>query len=37
MKYKSIVAIQRGGPETLQIVENDLIPPAAPARSQKGQ
>jgi NADPH:quinone reductase-like Zn-dependent oxidoreductase len=29
MKYKSIVAIQRGGPETLQIVENHLVPPAA--------
>ena len=29
MKYKSIVATQRGGPEVLQIVENDLREPAA--------
>jgi len=29
MKYKSIVATRRGGPEVLQIVENDLRPPAA--------
>jgi NADPH:quinone reductase-like Zn-dependent oxidoreductase len=28
IKYKSIVAIRRGGPEVLQIVENDLKPPA---------
>jgi NADPH:quinone reductase-like Zn-dependent oxidoreductase len=28
MKYKSIVVTQRGGPEVLQIVENDLRPPA---------
>lgn len=28
MKYKSIVAAQRGGPEVLQIVKNDLLPPA---------
>jgi NADPH:quinone reductase-like Zn-dependent oxidoreductase len=29
MKYKSIVATRRGGPEVLQIIENDLTPPAA--------
>jgi NADPH:quinone reductase-like Zn-dependent oxidoreductase len=29
MKYKSVVATQRGGPEVLQIVENDLRSPAA--------
>lgn len=29
MKYKSVVATSRGGPEVLQIVENDLRPPAA--------
>jgi NADPH:quinone reductase-like Zn-dependent oxidoreductase len=29
MKYKSIVATRRGGPEVLQVVENDLRPPAA--------
>lgn len=29
MKYKSVVATRRGGPEVLQIVENDLRPPAA--------
>ncbi|MBN1312952.1 MAG: zinc-binding dehydrogenase [Anaerolineae bacterium] len=29
MKYKSIVATRRGGPEVLQIVENELRPPAA--------
>jgi NADPH:quinone reductase-like Zn-dependent oxidoreductase len=28
VKYKSIVATRRGGPEILQIVENDLRPPA---------
>jgi len=27
MKYKSIVATQRGGPEVLQVMENDLHPP----------
>jgi len=27
MKYKSVVVTRRGGPETLQIVENDLRPP----------
>lgn len=27
MKYKSIVVTQRGGPEVLQIVENELRPP----------
>jgi len=27
--YKSVVATQRGGPDVLQIVENDLHPPAA--------
>ena len=29
MKYKSNVATRRGGPEVLQIVENDLRPPEA--------
>ncbi len=29
MKYKSIVVTQRGGPEVLQIVENELRPPSA--------
>lgn len=29
MIYKSIVATRRGGPEVLEIVENELIPPAA--------
>jgi NADPH:quinone reductase-like Zn-dependent oxidoreductase len=29
MKYKSIVVTKRGGPEVLQIVENDLRPPSA--------
>ena len=29
MKYKSILVAQHGGPEVLQIVENDLRPPAA--------
>lgn len=29
MKYKSIVVTKRGGPEVLQIVENELRPPAA--------
>ena len=28
MKYKSVLATRRGGPEVLQIVENDLRPPA---------
>ncbi len=27
MTYKSVIVIQRGGPEMLQIVENDLRPP----------
>jgi|SRR5579859_285485 len=29
MNYKSVVITRRGGPEVLQIVENDLRPPAA--------
>ena len=29
MKYKSVIATQKGSPEVLQIVENDLRPPAA--------
>lgn len=29
MKYRSVVAAQRGGPEVLQVVENDLRAPAA--------
>jgi NADPH:quinone reductase-like Zn-dependent oxidoreductase len=29
MKYKSVVVKRRGGPDVLQVVENDLRPPAA--------
>ena len=29
MKYKSVVVTKRGGPEVLQIVENELREPAA--------
>ena len=29
MKYQSVVAARRGGPEVLQIVENDMRPPCA--------
>ena len=29
MKYKSVVVTKRGGPEVLQIVENDLREPVA--------
>lgn len=29
MKYKSVIVTKRGGPEFLQVVENDLRPPAA--------
>ncbi len=29
MKYKSIIVTQRGGPETLQVVENELREPSA--------
>jgi len=29
MKYKSVVVTQKGGPEVLQVVENDLRPPVA--------
>ena len=28
MNYKSVIVTQRGGPQTLQIIENDLRPPA---------
>ncbi len=28
-KYKSVIATRRGGPEALQVVENELRPPAA--------
>jgi NADPH:quinone reductase-like Zn-dependent oxidoreductase len=28
LKYKSVVVTQRGGPEVLQVVENDLRPPS---------
>jgi NADPH:quinone reductase-like Zn-dependent oxidoreductase len=28
MKYKSVIVAQRGGPEVLQVVENELRPPA---------
>ncbi len=29
MKYKSIIATKRGGPDVLQVIENDLRPPSA--------
>jgi NADPH:quinone reductase-like Zn-dependent oxidoreductase len=29
VKYKSVLATQRGGPEVLQVMENELRPPAA--------
>ena len=29
MSYKSILVTKRGGPEALQVVENDLQPPSA--------
>jgi NADPH:quinone reductase-like Zn-dependent oxidoreductase len=29
MKYKSVVVTKRGGPEVLQVIENDLRPPSA--------
>jgi NADPH:quinone reductase-like Zn-dependent oxidoreductase len=29
VKYKSVVATRRGGPQVLQVIENDLRPPAA--------
>ena len=29
MKYKSVVVTKRGGPDVLQIIENDLREPAA--------
>jgi NADPH:quinone reductase-like Zn-dependent oxidoreductase len=29
MKYKSIIVTARGGPEALQVIENDLRPPSA--------
>ncbi len=29
MKYKSVVVTKRGGPQVLQITENDLRPPSA--------
>ena len=29
MKYRSVVVTRRGGPDVLQVVENDLRPPAA--------
>jgi NADPH:quinone reductase-like Zn-dependent oxidoreductase len=29
VKYKSVVVTERGGPEVLQVVENDLRPPSA--------
>jgi NADPH:quinone reductase-like Zn-dependent oxidoreductase len=29
MKYKSVIATKRGGPEVLQVIENDLREPAA--------
>jgi NADPH:quinone reductase-like Zn-dependent oxidoreductase len=28
MKYKSVIVTQRGGPEVLQVIENDLRPPS---------
>jgi NADPH:quinone reductase-like Zn-dependent oxidoreductase len=29
MKYKSVIVTKRGGPEVLQVIENDLRPPSA--------
>jgi len=29
MKYKSVIVTRRGGPDALQIVENDLRAPSA--------
>ncbi len=29
MKYKSVVVTQRGGPDVLQVIENDLRPPSS--------
>ncbi len=29
MQYKSVTVTERGGPETLQVIENDLRPPSA--------
>jgi NADPH:quinone reductase-like Zn-dependent oxidoreductase len=29
MRYKSVIVTERGGPEVLQVVENDLRPPSA--------
>src|SRR5215212_7051616 len=29
MKYKSVLVVKRGGPEFLQVIENELRPPAA--------
>ena len=29
MKYRSFVVTQRGGPEALQVIEQDLLPPSA--------
>ena len=29
MKYKSVIATRRGGPDVLQVSENDLRPPVA--------
>ena len=26
--YKSVAAVQRGGPETMQVIENELVSPA---------
>lgn len=28
MKYKSVIVTKRGGPEVMQIIENELRPPA---------
>jgi len=29
MRYKSVIVTKRGGPEVLQVIENDLRPPSA--------
>lgn len=29
MRYKSVIVTRRGGPEVLQVIENDLRPPSA--------
>ncbi len=38
MKYHSVVAVRRGGPEVLQVVENELrAPEAGEARAHENE